>query len=450
MLNDSLRIPAVVYPNDETVQKVAEPDFAEVKVTGNRYTSKDFMQKEWQHVWKKVWMIAGMAHDCEEPGDYFTCDLGKENLVFVKNEQGDIQGFYNVCQHRGAKLVLNDKGQMNQFSCLYHGWIYNTDGQLVDLQDPEDFNCDPKNNVHLRKVKTEVFSGFVWYCLDDESPSLEEFLGPMHEQLMSWQLNDSLRVEHFTVGLPCNWKVIIDNFQEGYHIPTLHPQLLETVDERKEAVQYDMYPGGHSRMILLGCNPSPNYQPSDEVPPSLVSILEKWSMNVDDFHSDLQSIRPALQKQKRKLSQDFKKDFSHLTDSQLTDNYLYDLFPSCALSVYPEGEYVWLLRSRPDPKDPEKCIFDYWTIAKFPKGQNELYWEHMDMTLTRDSEVEHKKFKFGEQSISYGIDQDIGICEYVQQGMNSAGFDSAILCNQERRVHFLHFNIDDYILRGEQ
>jgi hypothetical protein len=69
----------------------------------------------------------------------------------------------------------------------------------------------------------------------------------------------------------------------------------------------------------------------------------------------------------------------------------------------------------------------------------------MDMTLTRDAEIEHKQFKWGEESISFGIDQDVDIAPIVQQGMRSHGFKKAILCNQERRVQFLHDNIDRYI-----
>ena len=267
----------------------------------------------------------------------------------------------------------------------------------------------------------------------------------MKEQLESWQLNDGFRVEHFTVELPCNWKVVIDNFQEGYHIRTLHPQLMETVNENKESVQYDLYDGGHSRMILLGCDPSPNFKPQNTLPDSITHMLTKWDIDPEQYKDKHGEIRPALQQTKRDKSAERGKDFNHLSDAQLTDNFLYDLFPSCALSVYPEGEYVWLLRSRPHPDDPEKCIFDYWTIAKFPEGEDTLYWEHMDMTLTRDAEIEHKQFKWGEEPISFGIDQDVDIAPIVQQGMRSHGFKKAILCNQERRVQFLHDNIDRYI-----
>lgn len=436
--------PSQAYPGDETTTKAPEPDLLAVDITGDRYTSKEFQNREWTHMWRRVWMIAGMAEDCAKPGDFFTCDLGHEPLLFVRGKDG-INGFYNICQHRGAKLVLQEKGAMDGFSCIYHGWKYGLEGELVDAQDRDDFERDPCGHVRLADFRTEIFAGFVWYCLDDDAPGLDDFLGDMKDQLASWQLDDGFRVEHFTVELPCNWKVVIDNFQEGYHIRTLHPQLLETVNENKESVQYDLYEGGHSRMILLGCDPSPNFMPQNTLPDSVAHMLTKWEMDPESYKDRHGEIRPALQRQKREKSAERGKDFSHLSDAQLTDNFLYDLFPSCALSVYPEGEYVWLLRSRPHPDDPEKCLFDYWTIAKFPEGQDTLYWEHMDMTLTRDAEIEHKQFKWGEQSISFGIDQDVDIAPIVQQGMRSHGFKKAILCHQERRVQFLHDNIDRYL-----
>ncbi|MEE3080586.1 MAG: SRPBCC family protein [Pseudomonadota bacterium] len=436
--------PSEAYPGDKTTTKAAEPELLKVEITGDRYTSKEFKDQEWTHMWRRVWMIAGMADDCAEPGDFFTCDLGHEPLLFVRGK-GGINGFYNICQHRGAKLVLQEKGSMDSFSCIYHGWKYGLEGELIEAQDRDDFERDPCVHVRLADFRTEIFAGFVWYCLDDDAPGLDDFLGDMKEQLESWQLNDGFRVEHFTVELPCNWKVVIDNFQEGYHIRTLHPQLMETVNENKESVQYDLYDGGHSRMILLGCDPSPNFKPQNTLPDSITHMLTKWDIDPEAFKDRHGEIRPALQKSKRDKSAERGKDFSHLSDAQLTDNFLYDLFPSCALSVYPEGEYVWLLRSRPHPDDPEKCLFDYWTIAKFPEGEDTLYWEHMDMTLTRDAEIEHKQIKWGEESISFGIDQDVDIAPIVQQGMRSHGFKKAILCHQERRVQFLHDNIDRYI-----
>lgn len=439
--------PSEAYPGDKTTTKAAEPELLKVEITGDRYTSKEFKDQEWTHMWRRVWMIAGMADECAAPGDFFTCDLGHEPLLFVRGKEG-INGFYNICQHRGAKLVLQEKGSMDSFSCIYHGWKYGLEGELVEAQDSDDFERDPCEHVRLADFRTEIFAGFVWYCLDDDAPGLDDFLGDMKEQLESWQLNDGFRVEHFTVELPCNWKVVIDNFQEGYHIRTLHPQLMETVNENKESVQYDLYDGGHSRMILLGCDPSPNFKPQNTLPDSITHMLTKWDIDPEAYKDRHGEIRPALQKSKRDKSAERGKDFSHLSDAQLTDNFLYDLFPSCALSVYPEGEYVWLLRSRPHPDDPEKCLFDYWTIAKFPEGEDTLYWEHMDMTLTRDAEIEHKQFKWGEESISFGIDQDVDIAPIVQQGMRSHGFKKAILCHQERRVQFLHDNIDRYI-KGE-
>ena len=115
--------PSEAYPGDKTTTKAAEPELLKVEITGDRYTSKEFKDQEWTHMWRRVWMIAGMADDCAEPGDFFTCDLGHEPLLFVRGKDG-VNGFYNICQHRGAKLVLQEKGMMDSFSCIYHGWKY--------------------------------------------------------------------------------------------------------------------------------------------------------------------------------------------------------------------------------------------------------------------------------------------------------------------------------------
>ena len=426
--------------------KAPEPELQWTPITGARYTSADFARREWDGVFSRVWMVAGLANDIPEPGDYLTCDIGRESLLFVRGEDHTVRAFYNVCQHRGNRLVESELGSVAAFSCAYHNWKYDLKGNVTWVQDPEDYpRGSPCGRIQLRAVACEVSLGLIWYNLDPQCPPLASFLEPIGEQLRPFGIDELVRVENLTVELPCNWKIVIENFLEAYHTRTVHPQLRETVDDRWEHTQYDLYPGGHSRMILLGCAPGPTYQDPLEVPDSVQAMLKKWGLNPDDFRGRHSQIRRALQLQKRLRATELGKNLTNLSDPQLTDNFLYDLFPNMALSVYPEGEFMWVLRPRPHPTDPEKCLFDFWTLAKFPPGSDELVWEHIGLTIRRSDVVPHHTFKLGDRPIAPGVDQDMTVVASMQQGVRSRGFDGVYLCRQERRIQFLHENIDRYI-----
>ena len=426
--------------------KAPEPALRWTPVTADRYTSPGFAHAEMEHVFFRVWMVAGLANEMPLAGDFLTCEIGRESLLFVRGDDLAVRGFYNVCQHRGNRLVEAESGSTAEFSCAYHNWKYDLAGNVSRVQDPEDYpQGSPCGRIKLREFPCRELQGFVWYNLDPACAPLESFLHPVGEQLKAFGIDGLVRVENLTVELPCNWKIAIENFLEAYHTRTVHPQLRETVDDRWQNTQYDLYPGGHTRMILLGCAPGPTYQDPVEVPRPVHELLSKWGLNPDDFRGRHTEIRHALQKQKRARAQEFGKDFATLSDPQLTDNFLYDLFPNMALSVYPEGEFVWLLRPRPHPTDPEKCLFDFWTLAKFPAGSAELRWEHIGLTIKRNDVVPHHYFKLGERSIAPGIDQDMSVVTSMQQGVRSRGFDGVYLCRQERRIQFLHENLDRYI-----
>ena len=111
----------------------------EVKITGDRYTSVDFMEKEMDKMWAKVWNIGGWCNEIPEPGDYITHEIGRESILMVRQEDKSNKAFHNVCPHRGNRLVHSDNGSAADFTCTYHGWKFNQSGTLIYAQDEEDF-----------------------------------------------------------------------------------------------------------------------------------------------------------------------------------------------------------------------------------------------------------------------------------------------------------------------
>ena len=132
----------------------------EVKITGDRYTSKDFMEKELSKLWSKVWNIGGWSRELEKKGDFITHHIGRESILMVKEKNDRVKAYHNVCPHRGNRLVHVDSGHAKEFTCTYHGWKFNHSGDLVYAQDKEDFpQGNPCGKMKLSEIPCEEYGG---------------------------------------------------------------------------------------------------------------------------------------------------------------------------------------------------------------------------------------------------------------------------------------------------
>ena len=131
-----------------------EPE--EVRITGDRYTSREFMELELDHMWARVWNIGGRSMEIPEPGDYVVHQLARDSILMVRQGDGSIRAFHNVCPHRGNRLVYGREGSTDAFVCSYHGWTFGHDGTLVHVQDEEDFpQGNPCGKLSLSQIPCE-------------------------------------------------------------------------------------------------------------------------------------------------------------------------------------------------------------------------------------------------------------------------------------------------------
>ena len=107
---------------------VEAPDLGLIAV--KRYIEGDTLDIEWEHIWCTQWLLAGLVSDVREPGEFFVFEIGTEQILIARTAKGDLKAFYNVCQHRGNRLVNERSGRAEDFRCLYHAWTYDLDGQL--------------------------------------------------------------------------------------------------------------------------------------------------------------------------------------------------------------------------------------------------------------------------------------------------------------------------------
>ncbi|MEP3051480.1 MAG: aromatic ring-hydroxylating dioxygenase subunit alpha [Erythrobacter sp.] len=426
--------------------KVPEPELTSGPITGDRYTSAEFMELEWDKVWTRSWLIAGLEEQLPNPGDRFTYEIGRESILVTRSDAAQINAFYNVCPHRGKRLVLDEQGSGKHIACSYHGWRFRPDGELTFVPCAEDFpGGSPCGKVNLAPLRCEVFAGFIWVNMDEGAPDLRTFLGPVASQIETYQMENMRRTHWVTLDGDFNWKIVQDNFCESYHLPYVHPQTRYTMEQNYQECQFDLYaPHGHTRMFMPGSRPSKSLRGhADTVLELLGQEMRYWGLDPEDFREDPSKIRAAIQQAKREKGAKMGYDYARFNDDQLTDHYHYTVFPNVSFSLKPDG-CIWL-RADPHPTDPTRCVFDMWYFTWFPDGSDEYFSISMNESVDLSKPVPHTRGAVGEISCGPGIDQDVSIWSDQQRGLGSRGYKGGHLSGQERRVRFLHDTIDRWI-----
>lgn len=422
-------------------------------IPGSRYTSREFFQDEWEHMWTKVWLLLGRESEMPNPGDWQQEEVGAESILMVRQADGSVKAFYNVCQHRGNPLVDGPKGSVKRFVCKYHSWAFMPDGELNFAPDKEDFpEGNPCGKVRLQEVACETFAGFVWVNMDKDCTSLKQYLGPIWDAWKELDLEGWKRTMARSAWLPCNWKVVLDNFNESYHVPTVHMAATPDTDRKKirgnintyyKETRFDLSSEGHNRMIMKGGFGVGSTDKDGNIIDPLASELRAWEIDPAEFKGRPEDTRAALQQAKRGLGPE--RGYSHyakVPDEQLTDAFHYTLFPNFAVSVWSDGFHF--LRARPHRSDPEQCLFDNWWYAS-PASVSSAMPTSRGASMGGTDEVEVTMIDPLEESIGPAIEDDVRVFVAQQRGFRSRGFHGVYLSNQEKRIRRYHELIDDYI-----
>ncbi len=416
-----------------------------------RYTDPDFMRREWEGIWTRNWLLAGLECDLEEPGDYFVFEIGPESIIVSRTEAGGLSAVFNACQHRGNRIMTNERGSVRAISCPYHGWTYRLDGTLKHVPDAERFTQGlPCEKLSLKPLQVASWAGLVWVNMDPLAPPLEDFLGIVPEQLAPYRFEKMMLVKDQTVRLDANWKTCIDNFSEQYHVDYLHPQHASFVDCCNAC--NELWPFGHRRVLVEGYVTNPRYGVPEEVPPILAAAIRPLGLDPADFTGRVPEIRRAVQQQKRRIGAELGFDYSGFTDQQISDVYQYDLFPNVIMTIKPEE--LWIMRPRPHPTDPSKCFFDKWTLridlpADGSRGLS-LLGDPDASLVSAGGRPPRETFDqddviAGRHSMTITIDQDIHLLRDMQAGMRSRGFERAVLNEDEVRVQHFHDWVDEWL-----
>jgi len=420
-------------------------------ITAERYISPEYMARERQRLWPRLWLVAGIEQDVANPGDFFVFDLEPESIIVSRTDNGELAAMYNVCQHRGARVILSDRGALDRYTCPYHGWTYANDGTLVHVPDEDRFSRGvPRDRLSLQTVRVEAWGGIVWVCMDPEAPGLDEFLGPIKALVDPFRPQDMRLIEDQTVRLDCNWKAVFDNFGELYHVEHIHPQH-ELIFDCPASIT-ELFDSGHTRVLIDGFTVNTRLPIPDEVPPTQWAQLRALGMNKDDYKGRVLDVRRDVQLKKREMGPTLGYHYDLLSDEQLSDIVQYNIFPNAILVLQPEE--LWVLRSRPHATDPNKCYWDKLALRMFPDPQAKQIANvsfNLDQNgMPDDRRPEHDEFTqddiiAGRKTMTITLDQDIHLIRDVQKGMHSRGFREAWLNDDESRVQHFHTWLDRYM-----
>ena len=193
------------------------------------YTDPRFHALDRDAIFATTWQYVADSHQLAQPGDHVIAEVAGEPIIVVRGKDGALRAFFNVCRHRGGPLAMKD-GNADMLICKYHGWTYRLDGVLrgvphfnrVELFDKRDYGLTP---VHLAE-----WEGLVFVNLAERPRPLETYLQDIRERVAPTRIGKLAFARRVDYDVRANWKVYVDNYLEGYHVPYVHPELYSLYD----------------------------------------------------------------------------------------------------------------------------------------------------------------------------------------------------------------------------
>jgi choline monooxygenase len=265
----------------ETVLDGVDRCLSEARGIGNQaYTDNAFVALERDRLMSPTWTCVGVGSDVAEPGDVKPVDFMGLPLLLVRAENGEVRVFHNVCSHRGVRLV-EQAGQVKRvIVCPYHSWSYHLDGTLFatpHVGGQGKHSCEGFDKAHhpLRRVRSTTWFDMVFINLSNDAPAFEKHIAPVAER---WRHYDAARFRHggddarWTLELACNWKLAVENHNDAYHLPWVHPELnrYSKFEDHYEIVGDDFYAGQGSNAYR------PRWSESTPQLPRLTDIPAEW------------------------------------------------------------------------------------------------------------------------------------------------------------------------------
>lgn len=427
---DSQRIPC-------TLLEESSPNLGSAKIPPSRYTSHDYHRQEVGKVWKRSWQVVCREEEIPRRGDHFVYDVAGLSFLVVRSDDDKFKAFWNVCLHRGRKLVDESGCGAEGFRCGYHAWAWDLNGNLAYYPGKWDFPDVEAENFGLREAGVDRWGGFIFINPDISARPFRDHLGSMPDHFQDWPLERRHTLWHVQKRVNANWKVAIEAFLESYHVVQTHPQALSSVAEH--GTQYDVWDDGEaafSRLITPTAVPSAHAHDGT----LLGAIADVWALlnglrmdQAANLPEDIRDRASLAQWRRENLQEITGADYTSLPDTMLLDSIQYWLFPNFCPWL---GEGLPLVyQFRPDADSPDTCYMDVWMLVRSP-DEGAAPPAPEIIRLGPDDAFEPYIGAMGEI-----FDQDDVNMPKVQEGLKAwpGDPDGCTLARyQESRVRFLH------------
>jgi phenylpropionate dioxygenase-like ring-hydroxylating dioxygenase large terminal subunit len=443
--------PAVSY--QELLQRDSRPspdffapvtrDLGTAPVSARVYTSPEYFKREVEKVWMKTWQFACREEEIPQTGDTYVYELLDQTVIIVRQPDGGIKAFKNICRHRGRKLVKSS-GCKQRFRCAYHGMTWGLDGSLEENPFAWDFPQIDPNDFPLFTVRAESWAGFVFVNFDDNATPLLEQLAPMPEHFTHWKIENCYKSAHIGKIANANWKVCAEAFIEAHHVICTHPEY--NLFSGYDSGQHDVLSDHVTRfMSPMGITPGPFLDRGIDDERRVDLMLAAGNRAFDPkakvkLPKGVSSRTFAANSMRQLLEARTGYDFSEYSDADILDGVAYDFFPNFHLW----GGFKDKISYRFRPLGPERTLMEvmYYTIA--PKDGPPPPPAKLKML------AEDEKWGTATELGALGpiFDQDFSNMGPVQEGLRALG-DEAIHFSQylEVRCRNLHRMIDEYMAR---
>jgi len=259
------------------------------------YADPAVFELEKAKIFARAWQVVGHRNQVANVGDFFTTELLGEPLLLVRGAQSELRGFYNVCRHR-AGPPAEGCGSRKLFRCGYHGWTYGLDGKLISAPEFEGVQEFRPEEFTLAPVRAEEWSNLILVNLDPDAEPLRKSLGELPKQAERFGFERMKLFERRTYDMKCNWKTYVDNYLEGYHLPSVHPGLNRELD-------YNAYTVEPCARHVRQFSPIRGAQPGDPAPrryrearedltTDYFWVFPNWMLNCYPDHVSLNVVLP--------------------------------------------------------------------------------------------------------------------------------------------------------------
>lgn len=390
-------------------------------VPATDYTDPAVFAAERDQIFRKAWLLVAREEEVGSPGDFLRVDIPttRSALVLVRGDDGVLRAFHNACSHRGVALVCDARGNAPVgFRCPYHSWLYGTDGTLRGMPGAALFPEIDKAVNGLTPLHLDIWNGFVFVNLaSTPRETLEEFLGEFGSMFGGVPFHDYPAGNEMRQTIAANWKSIINAFNEGYHIPSLHRRTLgaQVVTQDNPLLQfYDPRLLGYHSTATLGRNFA--WQPKGEVLEFVVK--EMLPAALPDI---------AAMEEGRGIAGHPSVNRVKLPNFQIE---LLTLFPNTLLQILPSG-WFWFQLWPTAPDSMEVTVRMY--SARPPRSYRERFAAMQGFAQGRDV-----------------LTEDMAMVRLQQVGLQSGGKDRQHFGENEYLLRFFARTIQNYIAAGIQ